>query len=380
MSNETMTAEPRPTMGLLDVRRHHLSVVLEHLARRGPRSRAALAQDTGLTKATVSALVADLLARRLVEEREPVGGRIGRPANEIAVSSTVVALGLQVDADRVAACVLDLAGNVHSQHRRVGDHRDAGPARVLELLRAVTAEAMADIEAAGLWCAGGALAVPGLVDETGALFVAPNLHWLDVDLTAPQTTLGLPSSFPVAFDNEANLAALAELRHGVGRDLTSFLYVSGGVGVGAGAVIDGRLVRGANGFAGELGHVVVEPSGTRCACGARGCLETVVGSRRRASASRRADALAAALRNVVHLLDPQAVVLGGGLAGDDGDLAEAVGQRLNATTLGGRWRPCPVLGSTVGPDAALVGAATVALDGVVADPTTVPLDPLSATA
>jgi predicted NBD/HSP70 family sugar kinase len=126
--------------------------------------------------------------------------------------------------------------------------------------------------------------------------------------------------------------------------------------------------------------VVVEPSGTRCACGARGCLETVVGSRRRASASRRADALAAALHNVVHLLDPQAVVLGGGLAGDDGDLAEAVGQRLNATTLGGRWRPCPVRGSTVGPDAALVGAATVALDGVVADPTTVPLDPLSATA
>ncbi|MDZ7675301.1 MAG: ROK family transcriptional regulator [Acidimicrobiales bacterium] len=380
MASKNDAGEPRPRMGLLDVRRHHLSLVLDHLVRSGPRSRAALAQETGLTKATVSALVADLLARQLVEEREPVGGRIGRPATDIAVSHTVVALGLQVDADRVAACVLDIAGDIRSRHSRGGDHRDAEPATVLELLREVTAEAMADIEAADLWCAGGALAVPGLVDETGELFVAANLHWLDVDLTAPQSRLGLPPSFPIVVDNEANLAALAELRHGLGRDLTSFVYVSGGVGVGAGAVIDGRIVRGANGFAGELGHVVVDPSGVRCACGTRGCLETVVGARRRTSSARRADALAAAFRNVVHLLDPEAVILGGSLAAGDEEIADAVAERLRETTLGGRWRPCPVLGSALGPDAALIGAATVAIDDVIADPTTVPVDPLTQTA
>ncbi len=368
-------------MGLPDMRRHHLSVVLEHLVRSGPRSRAALAQDIGLTKATVSAVVADLLSRALVEEREPASGRIGRPAIALGVSTSVVALGLQIDADRVEASVVDLAGTVRARHRRGGDHREAEPAEVLGLLRDVTAEAMADVHDEGLWCAGAGLAVPGLVDpETGALFVAPNLHWLDVDLTAPQSLLGLPPSLPVTVDNEANLAALAELRHGVGRQHSSFVYVSGGVGIGAGVVIGGRVVRGAHGFAGELGHVGIDPSGSRCACGERGCLETVVGVGRRASAVRRADALAAALRDVVNLIDPEAVVLGGAFSPGGDELASAVADRLHASTLGARWRPCPVMTSSLGPDAALLGATTTALDAVVADPTIVPVEPLTQTA
>jgi predicted NBD/HSP70 family sugar kinase len=222
-------------------------------------------------------------------------------------------------------------------------------------------------------CTGGALAVPGLVDRaTGALLVAPNLHWLDVDLSDPGRALGLPPELPaIGVDNEANLGALAELRHGAGRDLPSFVYVSGGIGVGAGVVLDGRLVRGGRGLAGELGHVVVDPAGRRCACGARGCLETVLGARRRTTVAERVEALAAALRSVVHLIDPDAVVLGGALAAGPA-FAAAVADRLHERTLGARWRPCAVRPSALGADAAILGAATTALDHVRADPTTVP--------
>src|SRR5215471_18996436 len=94
----TRRASSRPTIGLTDVRRHHLSVVLEHLLHEGPRSRASLAQETGLTKATVSALIADLIDRGLVEELEKRVGGLGRPAVDVGVSGArVAALGLQVE-------------------------------------------------------------------------------------------------------------------------------------------------------------------------------------------------------------------------------------------------------------------------------------------
>ncbi len=362
-------------MELSDVRRHHLSVVLEHLVRNGPRSRAALAHETGLTKATVSSLIADLLDRELVDELDtPNDGRIGRPATDVgAAGHRVGALGLEIDVDEVAACVVDLTGDVRAVHRAVAANRDAPAKQVLDRLRQVTARAIGDAATLGIRCIGGTLALPGLVDpQSGTLFVAPNLHWFDADLRTLARTLRLPTGFAIAVDNEANLAALAELRHGAGRQLRSFVHVSAGGGVGAGIVVDGRVLRGAHGFAGELGHVVVDPHGKPCACGARGCLETVLATGG-ATPDEVADALAAALRTVVHLVDPEAVVLGGTLAGMGDAFARRVEDRLRDNTLGARWHPCVVRRSRLGTDAALIGAATAALDTLISDPTTVPL-------
>jgi len=367
-----MTGARQP-LGIGDVRRHHLSVVLGELVDRGPRSRAALAQRTGLTKATVSALVADLLDRGLVEElATPPAGRVGRPAIDVAASAGHVAgLGLAVDVDHVAAGVVDLTGRVRVLHRRPSDNRAARLGTVLDRLRRVAARALGDAEAEGMACVGGALSLPGLVDPAGTLLVAPNLGWTAIagdDLVA---RLGLPAGIAVTLDNEANLAARAELRFGAGRDLSSFVHVSAGVGIGAGVVLDGRLVRGAHGFAGELGHVVVDRTGRPCACGSRGCLETIAGSAADASSDAVAAALAAALRSVVQIIDPQAILLGGSLAGRGDDFAAAVGDRLQGAALSARW-PCDVRPARLGPDAALIGAASVALDAVVADPTLVP--------
>ena len=365
-------------MGVTDVRRHHLSVVLGHLVRNGPRSRATLAQETGLTKATVSLLVADLLDRDLVEELDtPRHGRVGRPATDVAAAGRGVGgLGLEIDVDRVAASVVDLTGDVRAHRTHAGDNRTLRSGRVIDRLRKVAHEVLTEADAAGINCVGGTLALPGLVDPVaGTLFVAPNLHWFDADIASATERLALPPALTLTVDNEANLAALAELRLGAGQGLSSFVYVSGGIGIGAGVVLDGRVARGAHGFAGELGHVVVDPDGRPCSCGARGCLETIAGADGHATAEQLADALAAALRSVVHVIDPEAVLLGGTFAARGDDFATAVRERLHASTLGARWSPCDVRAAALGADATLIGAATVALDGVVADPTRVPARP-----
>ncbi len=366
-------------MDITDVRRHHLSLVLRLLLRDGPRSRAALAHETGLTKATISALIAELLQRDLVAERVPArDGRVGRPATDVvATGQGIAGLGLQIEVDHVAAAIVDLTGTVRARARHAADNRRAGSKRVVDRLRKVAGSVLATADEQGIRCVGGALAVPGLVGpSTGTLFVAPNLHWFNADLPAVTERLALPSTVPLTFENEANLGALAELRYGAGRGLSSFVHVSGGWGIGAGIVLDGRLVRGGHGFAGELGHVLVDPRGERCACGATGCLETIAGLGADADDTRVAEALAVALRDVVHLMDPEAIVLGGAFAERGDGLATAVADRLLATTLGARWSPVAVHRSLLGRDAAVLGAASTALDAVLADPSVVPSLPI----
>lgn len=373
-----MTERLATTMDISDVRRHHLSVILGTLVRNGARSRAALAGETGLTKGTVSTLVADLLDRDLVEELEtPKGGRIGRPATDVvATGRGVGGLGIEIGVDHVAASVVDLTGQVRAHARHEADNRKTRSSRVIDRVRKVTGAVLAEADELGVRCIGGALAVPGLVDPTsGTLFVAPNLHWFNADLATAANRLGLPESLTLTFDNEANLGALAELRAGAGQGLSSFVYVSGGRGIGAGIVLDGRLIRGGHGFAGELGHVIVDPDGKPCTCGARGCLETIAGRRAGADEETVAEALSVALRSVVHLIDPEAIVLGGTFADRSEEFAATVRERLLATTLGARWSPCDVRPSLLGGDAALIGAASVALETVLTDPAIVPAQP-----
>lgn len=359
-------------VALSDVRRHHLAVVLARLRRDGPRSRADLARETGLTKATVSSLVSDLLARGLVGEVAEQLGAVGRPATLVgATGSSVVSVAMQVEIDHVSASATDLVGRVLATERRREDNRLGGPDAVLGRLAEVASTVLEEVDRRGGQVVGACLAVPGLVEPlSGEILVAPNLAWSRLHLTGLHGVLGLPPGVHVAVENEANLAALAELGRWDQDAPPSFVYVSGGVGVGAGIVVDGRLLRGVHGFGGELGHLVVEPEGTRCACGARGCLETVVGAERAASSPVRARALARALTGVVHLLDPATIVLGGTFSGDE-ELAELVAEQLHAATLAGRSRPCTVRTSSLGVDAALLGAGRRGLDEVLADPTVI---------
>lgn len=260
-----------PGRGLPDtqqgMRRRNLARVMHAVSAEGPLSRAAVASHIGLTRAAVSTLVDELIRSGLLEELGPERpGRVGRPGSALAVSGRGPAgIGAEVGVDHLAACAVDLRGQVRSRVVRYGANRGRSPEPVITELTALVLQVVTEVEAEGLWPAGLAVAVPGLVARDARTVVrAPNLDWHDTDLG----TL-LPEDYPLTVGNEANFGALAELWLGDGTP-RDFLHVSAEIGIGAALVVDGQLLRGTRGFAGELGHVPVRPDGpgARAAVGA----------------------------------------------------------------------------------------------------------------
>jgi predicted NBD/HSP70 family sugar kinase len=382
------------------VRRHNLGVVLRHVAERGPRSRAAIAQETGLNKTTVSSLVAELIKLGLVRETElEQRGTVGRPALPVELSGgSVAGLGLEIGVDFLAVRADDLSGAERHRALVTGDNRGRPVDAVLDDVAELARAALADLDDAGAVTAGAVVALPGLVDSAGCLLVAPNLGWSRVYVPERlHERLGSPR-FPVRADNEANLGALAELWQGAARTLRDFIYVSGELGVGAGIVLGGELFRGARGFGGELGHVTVDPEGELCACGNRGCVETRValGALLRTAGldpgadveelARRAEAgdartlaalaeaghwLGVGVASAANVLNPRGVVVGGYFARLARWLEPGVREELAAHVLSSAYDGPEVLTSALGGEAAVRGAAALALRRVHADPAVV---------
>jgi predicted NBD/HSP70 family sugar kinase len=369
------------------VRAHNLALVLQTVANStDPISRAAVAAVTGLTRATVSALVDDLITGALLTEREPAPRTgAGRPAvGLVPAPDGPAGLGLEINVDYRSACVVDLAGTVRHRLLEAGDQRLDDPRAVLAGLGKLAARARALAEAEGLTVAGAVLAVPGLVAADGVVRIAPNLGWQDV------TVGDLPDGLAMTVDNEANLAALGEL--GLGGLPRDFVYVSGEIGIGAGIVLDGALYRGSRGWSGEIGHIPINPDGPPCRCGARGCLEqyagqeavlgaagvTTVPELAVAAAAGQPAALAAltaagsalgmAVATVVNLLDVRTIVLGGSYASLLPWLRDGIAAEAGRRVLTAAWAPVQLRAATLGPDAAMLGAAGSVLRGVLDDP------------
>jgi predicted NBD/HSP70 family sugar kinase len=213
----------------------------------------------------------------------------------------------------------------------------------------------------GLTLAGAALAVPGLVTPEGIVRVAPNLGWQDVDVLALLRAMPGLAGLPISVDNEANLAALGELRAGelrAGGSSPTFLYVSGEVGIGAGIVLDGVLYRGGRGWSGEIGHVTVYPDGRPCRCGANGCLEQYAGQQQAAAdPALAASALGIAMSAVVNLLDIGVIVLGGAYAPMFDQLQAGIEAELHRRVLTAELSPVVLRPAVLGADAAIRGAA-----------------------
>ncbi|MFC5218214.1 ROK family protein [Streptomyces coerulescens] len=375
------------------MRRRNLARVMHTVSAEGPLSRAAVASRIGLTRAAVSTLVDELIRSGLLEELGPERpGRVGRPGSALAVSGHGPAgIGAEIGVDHLAVCAVDLRGEVRARAIRHGANRGRAPEPVTEELAALVRKVVAEAEREGLWPAGLAVAVPGLVArDTRTVVRAPNLDWRDTDLADL-----LPADFPLTVGNEADFGALAELWLGDGTP-RDFLHVSAEIGIGAAVVVDGGLLRGTRGFAGELGHVPVEPYGPECPCGGRGCLEQYAGEEAvlRAAglepgedrvgllAGRAAEgdedvrralrdagtALGIALTGAVNLLDPESVVLGGALAGLAPWLLPSLEAELDRRTAG---PACPVSVSRLGPEGPLLGAAHSVVRGVLDDPVVV---------
>jgi len=372
------------------VRAHNLALVLQTVANSAdPISRAAVAGATGLTRATVSALVDDLVTGALLTEVEPAPRNgAGRPAVGLTLASDGPAgLGLEINVDYRAACVVDLAGTVRHRLVEPGDQRLADPATALAGLTRLAARARTLAEADGLTVAGAALAVPGLVAANGVVRVAPNLGWQDVAVG------DLLDGLPLIVDNEANLAALSELGDlGTGGLPRDFVYVSGEIGIGAGIVLDGALFRGARGWSGEIGHIPIDADGPACRCGARGCLEQYAGQEAilrsagvptvealttaatagapaaLAALAAAGTALGMAVATVVNLLDVKTIVLGGSYASLLPWLRDGIAAEAGRRVLTAAWSPVVLRAAALGPDAAMRGAAGAVIRALLDDP------------
>lgn len=259
-----------------DVRATNLAVVLRFVRAHAPCSRADIAASTGLNKATVSSLVAELIDRRLLRETGLTEHRIGRPATMIVVDGApYAAIGIEVSTDHLAAVAIDLAGEHLLSWRRAFTGTHTPPARAVAAITALARKAVTRVRHEGRHVLGLTVGVAGLVDASGAVRLAPNLGWRDIALRENLVrALGEPS-YPVSVENDTNLAVRAEHRYGPHAGLANLVYLNGHVGIGAGIVVDGRLLRGRSGFSGEIGHVQVDPAGPACDCGRRGCLEAV---------------------------------------------------------------------------------------------------------
>jgi predicted NBD/HSP70 family sugar kinase len=375
------------------VRAHNLALVLQTVANStDPISRAAVAGATGLTRATVSALVDDLVAGALLAEVEPPPRNgAGRPAVGLTLAPEGPAgLGLEINVDYRAACVVDLTGAVRHRLVEHADQRLSDAPTALAALGRLAGQARDLAAADSLTLAGAALAVPGLVAARGLVRVAPNLGWQDV---AASTLLGSSPALqglPLTVDNEANLAALSEL--GTANLPPSFVYVSGEIGIGAGIVLDGLLYRGVRGWSGEIGHVPVAPQGPLCRCGARGCLEQYAGQEAvlRAAGTTSVAALAVAaergepeasaalagagtalgmvIATVVNLLDIDTIVLGGSYGSLLPWLRDPIAAEVGRRVLTAEWSPVTLRASALGADAAMRGAAGAVLRTVLDDP------------
>ncbi|MET8231231.1 ROK family transcriptional regulator [Micromonospora sp. NPDC005298] len=257
------------------VRLAHTEALLAQLRSAGPLSRADLIRLTGLSRTTLFDIIGDLIARGVVVEREPsLSGQRGRGRPSTTVSLNPSAgriVGIDLGRVTITVIVATLGHDILARGSRPVTLA-AGPARranaAIKLIDDLVQEH--DIDLRALEAIG--LGLPGLVaGRGGPAGGGPSV-------AAKQVSTRIQDRYGVAVvtDNNSRLAALAEGTWGATRDVRDAIYVRWSDGVGGGLIVDGRLARGANGAAGEIGHVSVDPDGDPCPCGGRGCLELLI--------------------------------------------------------------------------------------------------------
>jgi predicted NBD/HSP70 family sugar kinase len=338
--------------------------------------------------------------------------KAGRPSPVVRpCPETVQVLAADVAVGRISVALVGLGGTVVARRDRQVDH--GSPATVARLLAETAAALLAGPEA-GRHVVGLGASVPGVVRRVdGNVRFAPNLGWEDQplgDLLLAELEAAGVGGLPVQVGNDGDLGALAEHRRGVARAADDLVFVEGEVGVGCGVIIGGRPLSGVGGYAGELGHMTVRPDGRRCRCGARGCWETEIGTEAIARAlgltptgnqadndaviallraaadpgagpamavqmaldlGEVAEYLGLGLANVINLLNPELVVLGGVLRELYPIVAGQVGRALAGTALRAPMESVTLAVPELGGDAVLIGAAEFAWEATLADPVAV---------
>jgi predicted NBD/HSP70 family sugar kinase len=367
--------------------------VLEALHTTPRSSRPELVRVTGLSRATVSSLIADLITVGLVTEdegpEEPEPRRTGRPAQSLSlVPSAGYAIGADIGHQHVRVILCDLFGAVLWEHW-VAKDVDRAPEETLDLVAVLVGRALQEtgVGRERVLGIGAGIASPVEIGSgaLGAEGIMPG--WVGLRLT---DELRRRTSLPVRVTNDANAGALAERMYGAGRQAGDMVYVRLSAGIGAGIVSNGRLLLGARGLAGEIGHLPLINDGLICRCGNRGCLETVASPvaiarllseswgervaprdlpaliRERNAGALRAvrdagDAVGRALATLVTLLNPRLIVVGGDLAAAGDDILEPMRAGVLRHTLPSAAEGVDIVTGGLGDGAEVRGAAGLVL-------------------
>lgn len=358
-----------------DLRNHNLSVTLDTLLRaQKPMSRADLAKETGLTKATLSLLASMLIESGVVQEGEPVvSTTYGRPSTPLEIrGGSIAGIGLQINTDGYGCLALDLNGDTLGREWVSEDMTGTDPYEIFAKLDAMTFPLESRLKRRGCKVVGAGFALPGIVTDDMWLLVARNLVWENVNLTR----FNVVRRLDVVAGNEAKMAAIAQIPGyaterapflNVVDRTDSFIYLSTDIGIGGAVVRDGEVVMGSHGFAGEIGHLSVAMDGPLCSCGRHGCLEAFAGRRALVEAAgiaedgdatsseaidmflqrwragdsdvakvvdQAADALVSAIASAVNLVDVDTVLLGGLWTHFGDELATVLEGRLRSEILG----------------------------------------------
>lgn len=363
--------------------------VLHAIRTHGPVARVEIARMTGLTRPTVSDIVEELLREEWIRALPPVSTRPGRrPILLEFCPQARLVIGIEAAVDRVRAALVDLAGKVQTAVE--ASFRSPTPERLVTLIGSLVDQLCS--QAGGARLMGVGLGLHGLVDTaSGTSRFAPHFGWRDVPIRA---LLADRLDLSVCVDNDVRAMALGEAMFGAGRSAVSLVYVYVGSGIGAGIVFGGKVYHGLSEGAGEIGHTFVAP-GRRCSCGNDGCLETVAAvdavlQRYRdltpgsplpsldglLDAARAGDPaarqvlteagryLGQAVGNLVNLLNPEVVVLGGPLAAAGDLILLPVTETAHSIALQGLSAGLRIVPVSSGPDAGVIGAAALVIDKV----------------
>jgi predicted NBD/HSP70 family sugar kinase len=381
------------------VRRANLRTIVQELHGSGTLSRSDLVARTGLTRSAIRALTGELIAGELATEGPAaLDGTPGRPSPLVRLDPHgAVVIALEIAVDSLAVAAVGLGGEVFCVERI---DLPRGRSSVADIAAAL-AELAGSVRSGPLTgdsIVGVGVAVVGIVRRSdGMVALAPNLGWRDEPL-GEHLAAAIGIDTPIAFANESDLAALAELRRGVARNVNDVVLIWGSVGVGGGLIVGGEPLTGAAGYSGELGHIPVNPDGLPCRCGSIGCWETEVGGSailRRAGYPPEggpaaldavlADAeagsptaldafaetgrwLGIGLAGVINVLNPELVLIGGRFAPSYPFLRTALEAELDRRVLRASRRLVRVIPATLGVDAPLLGAAELAFEPLLSDP------------
>jgi predicted NBD/HSP70 family sugar kinase len=389
-----------PTLGIRggtsndQLRRYNLSMVMTMLHHAGGCSRAELTRRTGLNRSTIAALVAELGELGMVYEGEPESavGRVGRPSLQVFPNPGIAAISVNPDIDAITVGLVGLGGEV-IRRIRFDTARIPSVHETVNAVKAIVDGMRGEIEKE-YRIAGVGVAVPGLVSASdGRVLVAPHLGWRDAGLaSALQKALG----YQVHAGNDASLGAIAESLFGVAQDIDDLVYLNGSAsGIGGGLIIGGTPLRGTSGYAGELGHTLVNSVGSRCHCGRIGCLETEVSMSRllavlglpRADQDeldialgvsrdpavmdevrRQIDLLSEAISNFVNMFDPEMVILGGFLGSLLSVGRERLAEAVSIRSMSSVGHTVVIERASLGSRLLMVGAAELAFASLLDDP------------